>query len=48
MSLRLQYISVLGSYTHNEHILGILQAAAAPDTEIRVLLPQVAGPERRR
>ena len=48
MSLRLLYISVLGSDTYNEHILGILQAAAAPDTEVRVLPPQVAGPERRR
>jgi Asp/Glu/hydantoin racemase len=36
MSMRLMYISVLGSEMYNEHILGILQNAAAPDTEVEV------------
>lgn len=48
MSLRLPYISVLGSDTYSEYILDLLQVAALPDTEVRVLPPQVAGPERRR
>ena len=36
MSMRLLYISVLGSDMYNAHILGLLQEAAAPDTEVVV------------
>jgi Asp/Glu/hydantoin racemase len=36
MALRILYISVLGSGMYDEHILKILQAAAAPDTDVAV------------